>query len=630
MHMDVRQHERLGVRQWLTAALAGIIAAAVILFGAPLPASAAETSTGGVTLTVEYGGKTYNGSIVVTPGTSYTARVQYSVPELTPGGSATIAVPDGVTVPASALVVPAGNTVVESLALNADGDVVMTFKNPLDKSINQGVISFDFVFDKPETGTGYRDVTWSVDGQDTSVRVIVQKPGDELQPPISAGQNKTVGGVDLNRYVSLKDGRIGIDPAVATVAIPYTVSIDSGDERALTLTDTLGDYLAYDQGSFSAMLTTWDEDGFNKTTAPFALPAPSFAGSSFTVAGIDLPERSKLAIAYKAHIDPAKLDALREALQAEADKVAAGGSYSVALRNSADIDGVVRTTTVTIGGRINAAPSPNLGSAFAKQSSLAGQTQITLDADGRLAAPIDVTYTLKANLTEFAKFAGTQHELARNVVITDTLPAQISWHGGDFLTTTAGELALREAPSDVTAEDFASDAYVGFYQLGEDGKTLRINVGADTGKSYAFQAKAQVTSIEGLTAEKPGNQPQVEALYKIKNTATFQYKDATGARNASVENTLFVPKTPGSVIDDPSEFKKTTGGQITVRPGQSAAVTFTFELAAGAVPDLRTSRIIDEINHSVFDVSDLEKIRSSISGTYAGGRTSRAPISISR
>lgn len=90
-------------------------------------------------------------------------------------------VPDGVTITESTLVAPSGNTIVESLALNGAGDLVITLKDSLDKSINQGVIAFQFAFEPPQSGTGYRDVTWEVAGEPATARIIVKDPADQLR-----------------------------------------------------------------------------------------------------------------------------------------------------------------------------------------------------------------------------------------------------------------------------------------------------------------------------------------------------------------------------------------------------------------------------------------------------------------
>ena len=59
----------------------------------------------------------------------------------------------------------------------------------------------------------------------------------------------------------------------------------------------------------------------------------------------------------------------------------------------------------------------------------------------------------------------------------------------------------------------------------------------------------------------------MESLYTVPNTALFHFSDDRGPHRESVENTLFLSKAPGSVIDDPNAFDKTTGGTVAVRPG---------------------------------------------------------------
>ncbi|WP_261165783.1 SdrD B-like domain-containing protein [Microbacterium sp. Marseille-Q6965] len=600
--------------------IAALMAALLVLIGVQAPVAAAA-ATSGVTLSVDYGGETYGDTTVVTPGTSYTARLQYSVPDLTPGGTVTIGVPDGVTVPAEALSVPAGNTIIASLGLDAAGDVVVTFRDPLDRTIDQGVVSFDFRFDPPQSGTGYRDITWDVPGAPLTTRLIVKDADDELRPPLTDRQEKTAGDPGLGRFVSrAADGVVTLADGITAAPISYTIAIDAADARGgLVVSDTISEFLAFDPDSFAAELTAWDEDGFNKTTVPFALPEPAVDGRTFAIEGIDLPAGSQLRLTYTAHVRADQVEALRAALQEQADAVGEdGGTYAVAMKNNAVIDGADRSTTVSIGGWIAAAPRPDLGRAFSKGSNLSGQTRIALDDEGRLAEPVDVTYTLRADLTQFAAFVGTRHELTRNVVITDALPEQIEWAGEDFLRVTAGDLELTRAPGDVSAGDFAGDAYVGMYRLADDGKTLHINVGRDTSRSYAFEAAARITTLEGLRTRQPGTeQPQVDTMYTAENTARFEFR-ASGDENRTVRTTLYLPMPPGSVINDPAEFRKSTAGTVQVRPGERAQVAFTFSLAAGSVPDLRKSRIVDEVNREVFDLSDLGAIRDSITGSYDG------------
>ena len=616
-HMTHSTDTTWGSRRWLRGVIAALVAMMIAVVGMHVPANAA-VSAGGVTLSVTYGGQTYGGTTVVEPGLTYTARLQYSVPQLTPGSQVTVGVPDGITVPASALVVPAGNTVVESLELDGDGNVVMTFRDPLDNAIDQGVIAFDFQFEEPAGGSGFETVTWSLEAQEETVTVIVREPGDQFQPELNTSEAKSVGGANLNTHVSRTgDGTVAVSPAITGVEIPYTVRLESEQARTgVTVTDVISEYLEHDAGSVSATLVTWDEDGLNRTTAPFALDSVDVTGDTLTIAGLDVPAQSILEIRYHAHVRGDRIGDLEAALQAQADAVSTetGGSYSVVLGNEAVVDGSTRSASISVGGSVAAAPSPNLGAAFAKGVSPSGSIQIALNGDGELAEPIDVTYRLRADLRQFDGFEGTQHELQRNVVITDTLPSQVQWAGGAFVTS--ADLALTEAGVEcLAASDFAADECVGQFTV--NGQTLTINVGQDTTGNYLIEADAVVTSLAGLSVtNEPANQPQVQSRRTLTNAADFDFSDSRSPYRRTASNTLIEPKAPGSVIDDPSEFAKTTQSPVVLRPGESAQVPFTFTLAEGAVADLATSRLIDEVDTAVFDVSDLGLIQDSITGTY--------------
>ncbi|MGO1768645.1 MAG: hypothetical protein ACTHZX_01720 [Microbacterium sp.] len=600
---------------------AALLAALLVLIGVNAPATVSAAESSGVTVTISYGGETYGGTKVVTPGTSYTARVQYSVPNITPGGTVTIAVPDGITVPAEGLVVPAGNTVVKSMELDGDGDVVLTFLEEPDSTINQGVIGFDFVFDEPEQGTEIQEITWLIGGEEQTVTVIMKKPGDDLRPDFPSAEGKSVGDADLHRFVSIADGVVAVDPAIADAAISYTLAVDSAEARTgLTITDTLSEYLEYADADPTATLTTWDGNGLNKTTSDFALPELQLEGGVATLAGIDLPAHSTLRISYQAHVRADKVEALRAALQEKVDAVGEdGGWVQLELGNTATFDGTEKTGVVTVGVTVPGppvVPGPELVHAFVKKSSLSGETEIALTEDGALAAPVDLTYTLRADLTRFAGFEGATHELKRNVVVVDELPAQIDWAGGDFLSVVDGGLDLREVSADVSEADFAGDDHVGAYQVSGDGKTLRINVGQDTTKTHEFAAKASIVSVAGLDTWRSGDRPTVESFFKATNVAYFHYSDDRDPHRAPVDTVLYVPVAPGSSVDDGSRFRKWTDDDISVTSGTAAELTFDFAVEQGAVSDLRASRIIDEIDHDVFDVSDLDAIRDSITGSF--------------
>ncbi|WP_036320144.1 prealbumin-like fold domain-containing protein [Microbacterium indicum] len=585
------------------ALVAGLLAAMLAVFGLAAPAQAAET--GGVTLTVDYGGQSYDGTTVVTPGTSYSARIQYYVPDLTPGGTATIVVPDGVTVPESALTVPSGNRNVKSLALDGDGNVVVTFADPLDTTQNQGVLGFDFVFDEPSEGTGYRDITWTAGGQTTSTQVIVRDRDDELKPTdlADALAKSVVDGGDLSRYLSAADGVVTVDPAISDATLRYQVRIDSASARSgAIVVDTPSDYLAIDASSVTARITTWDEDGFHETVSDFELPAASFDGGVLTIPAFDIPAGSRLAISYDAHVAADEVEALQAALQA---KVGANGGWaSVEIGNSVAVGGATAQASVWPGVNVAGKPTFDAGDAFRKQSSLSGSTSIQVADDGSLVEPVDVTYTLRADLTAFEDFP---EQLTRNVVITDELPAGIRW--ADDVLAGAGLTRV----SGVSADAFAGDDHVGTYQV--DGQTLLINVGRDTATSWTLQAAAQIISPDGMPVDANYWDNTVDRAYTATNAASFAYRDGDAYR-ASVSDTLTVPVAGGTEVDDAQKFSKRTSDSLVLQPGESAAMSFTFTVGSGAVPDLASTRIIDEIDQAVFDTSDLDAIRDSISGAY--------------
>ncbi|MDE0572700.1 SpaA isopeptide-forming pilin-related protein [Demequina sp. B12] len=608
-------------RHLVRVAVAALMVAALSVLG--LQAVPAQAATAGVTLSIEYGGQTYNGDALVEPGQTYTARLQYSVPQLTPGGSVTVQVPDGITVPAGALTVPSGNTIVESLALDSDGNVVLTFQNPLDGTVDQGVIAFDFQFDAPSTGTGYRTVTWTVGEQTVSVDLIVREPGDELRPALTNTTAKSVGTHRLNSAVTRDAaGQVQLAPSVTTLPVPYTLRVDSVEARSgVDVVDTLSDYLRYDATTFYGSIVTWDADGFNRTSAPFPLGTPVVSGDSVTFANLDLPANSRLYITYNAYVRSERVADLRAALQAAADAIdpVKGGSYTQPLANQVTAGGVSARVQTTIGGRIAAEPTPSLSSAFQKRSNLASQVMVEVTDAGELSAPVVVNYTLRANLTRFADFVGTRHELSRNVVLTDTLPQAAVWNLDSSAISANGFVLTPASATCEAAADFSDDVCVNQYRFTDAGQTLEVNFGQDVTANMSVTAEAAWHSFQGLSADHdPDGLPQVQTRYRIINDGYFDYSDDKSHYRARHTRSLLVPRPPGSVIDDPTEFAKTTDGSFVLRPGESAHVPYTFTIANGAVPNLNQARFIDEVDTTVFDISDLEAIRASIVGTYDG------------
>ena len=607
-----------------TRLVAAFVAAAVAVLGlvAPTAALAAPAESDGVTLTVDYGDQTYDGRTVVEPGVDYTASLAYDLTTVEPGSSREITVPDGVVFPTG---VPAGNDAIASITQSGD-TLTVTFEDDF-AGTAQGFIDMVFQFTDPAGGSAVRDVSWELDGVSTEQTVIVKEPGDAFQPDIADDFAKDVGGHGLDGAVSYDQatGAVTVDPAVTGLAIPYTLTVDSASARTgATITDTISDYLEYDPAGFTAELTTWDEDGLNRTTAAFPLPAgqPTITGRSFTLAGLDIPEQSVLVISYAAHVAADQVDDLEAALQAQADEIdsSVGGDFSVSLDNGAAIDGgaaVTRTATIT--AHKPREPQPGPGSAFTKSSDLADPYALDPDGDGVLDLPVPVTYTLTADLTQFD--LGThpdydgKYALTDDVIVTDTLPNGLEWTGAvaaaapNALTAFAG-----------TAADFAADSDEGEYLI--DGQTLRVNVGEDVTRNWRISAGARIVSVDSLPSSTNTGSPQIREVYTVGNSATFAYTDGRGSHSytASKSNPLHVQQPDGSEITDPAAFAKTVGALPQMTIGEAYQVPYTFTIAAGAVVDLAQSRIIDTVNHDVFDVTadDLDAIRSTASGAYDG------------
>src|SRR5699024_3117975 len=105
----------------------------------------------------------------------------------------------------------------------------------------------------------------------------------------------------------------------------------------------------------------------------------------------------------------------------------------------------------------------------------------------------------------------------------------------------------------------------------------------------------------------------------LSNNASFHYREDTDPQRDSVWHRLILPMDPREGIDDSAQFSKTVSDEPhTVRPGESLEVPFSFSVGAGAVPNLAESQIVDHVDQDVFDLSDLEAISDSITGTYEG------------
>jgi DNA-directed RNA polymerase II subunit RPB1 len=591
--------------------LAGILVALMAVTGLSTPAFAAG---GSVTVFPVSSGNNHNGTPVLTEGGTYAFQLGYG--SMDDGAVVAIGLPEGITIPDAALVVPTGNTAVESLSVNGAGQLVVTFKDPFPGDVNQGVLDLSFTVDKVQKSE-VRDLVWNVDGTPTTQTVIVTEPGESPQST-GTSSNKSVAGVNIPH--SVVDGKVVIAPSALDATLPYTVTVSSKDARDITLTDTLGANLVFVEGSLTGSKTVRDASDLNPvTTALTGLPAIS--GTSLTHP-FRAEANSVYTFTYQAKIaDASALEAIRTELQKAYDDVDKlnGGSYSVALTNQVDVNGQKHSTTTRISGSVKGQDRPGTGNAFGKSvDPTAVELDERLSAGAALDEPIAATYTLRADLTVFAAFADGPFALTRNVVIRDTLPAESDWNtdAADFLTATDQTgTVVRLAPARGIEADFenaiAADAYRNTYVV--DGKNLFVNIGKDLTKTYTLKVGAIIDTLP----QRASGENQYATQYRVDNNAYFIYA-AGKYESKSASTTITVPKDTSGGVDDPNRFKKTTqGGTVTVTSGTSTTIPYTFTVGAN-VGDAATSRIIDEVDHTVFDVTEktLPAIKESITGSY--------------
>src|SRR5699024_2972010 len=365
-------------------------------------------------------------------------------------------------------------------------------------------------------------------------------------------------------------------------------------------------------------LSTWDETGWNKTTEDFDF-SPEISGNSFTTT-IDVPSPSELKVTYTASVSQNGLVELQAALQEAYDALdGEPGSYHIGLENTANFGGEESHTHVNIGGRITAREPPgppNLGQAFWKSGD---QTDINIETDdnGELVEPVDLTYTFKADLSQWDADEERENPedwtLDQNVVIHDKLPEQAQWNtdangfiaGGDFELTQATDF-------EGTVADFAADSYVGQYAV--VGQELFINIGRDQDTNVSNEVRALVTSIKGIH---PWTNQQATDYYEIRNDAAVSYRDGDPFQE-SVITRLIDRADTSEGVNDPNTFSKTadTDGIAYVDQGEPLTVDYQFVVQG---VDVTKSSIVDQRDPNIFDFTDedvLAEIQDNISGEY--------------
>jgi DNA-directed RNA polymerase II subunit RPB1 len=601
-------------RRWLSAAIALLLAFASVV-GMSLAASAA---TAGITSTILLNGAIYNGTPVVTEGDQITLRVQYN-DTVVPGATVVFDLGANVTVSG----VPTGNTAIASVTQNGN-QVSVTFADPWPSDVNQGVFDLTLTVN-PVDHSSEGEVTWKIDGEENSIRVIVRDDGDDFAN-VTEGYAKSVSPNNLDSFVVVQDGVVSLRPTIAEQVLTYALNLSTPTPLAgFLIRDQLPEGLSYVEDSFAYTQTTWDAHGLNRATSDPESFVPVITGDAFEWT-TNLPGPSVTRVTYGAKVTD--LDALTSALQAKYDALPGGiGTFETTLTNTAMFgeDGQTRTASVRVRGNVaDPNPGPNLGAAFAKDTDW-GSRNVETSEDGRLTPAADIVYTLKADLRGWDG-TNPNKQLNRNVVISDVLPSQATWvsSAGDFIHADGGLVLTRAASCPEEALAFAEDAFVNQYCV--DGQRLLINVGKDAALNANISVRAQVETVVGLeqtgwTSVKGG------VPYLLRNTADFFYRDGAPFGRTRDVTVVVLPESEEG-INDPSIFTKTGAAEeTTVNPGERVIVDYTFVVSAGKGIDARTSRIVDLVDATVFDTSDLTTV--AVSGSYDGQELAATDFALS-
>lgn len=591
--------------------------ASVIGLGAPVSFAA----TPGVTVDVNLGDEKYDGTSVVTENQTLTMVLQYDGAQVVPGSTVAIKLGSNVSVGS----IPPGNEAITSVTQdpNDPNTVLLTFADPWPAGSGQGVWALDFTVN-PVEHSSVEDITWSLDGEETSLNVIVKNGGDDFAN-VNENSSKYVSNAgNLNRFVKYDPAteRVTLDPAVIGAPVEYTLTADTKTARAgYSIADALPESMSYIADSFNAKQTTWDENGLNKTQSTVEFD-PEVNGNTFA-GELDLPGPSQTVITYKAAVaDEAARAALEAQLQAEADKVNKenGGNYRVNLKNTATLGETDREATLSVGGNITGTvsglPGPNAGG-LSKNSSWASQ-DVEPAEDGTLDPAQDIIYTIKSDLTSWDG-SNVKKTFKDNVIISDALPPQAKWSSedADFLKASGIELAKTD-PVDPAA--FAGDDYVGTYFV--DGQKMFINIGKGTDLNVTVELKAAIHTVGGL-AKSATNIPG-QSKYELTNRAEWKLNtEFTNGKNGYNNRvSLLAQEDNEEGFNAPNYFNKSSdAAQVEVQPGTSAPVKYTFTVGQGKGIDLAKSTIVDYVDTKVFDVSDLESIASNVTATYDWWRT---------
>ncbi|MBD9697999.1 hypothetical protein IGS67_00600 [Flavimobilis sp. GY10621] len=617
------RHSR-GLSQWWRKRVA-VLGALLLAFSGILgAANVAIAALPGIAIDLLHNGQVAADGHEVETGQNVQLRVSYDAEQLAGGESIVVSLPSGIDLNGA---LP-DNSAIESVTDHGNGTYTVLFKNPKPVGVTEGAFAFTFRAAN-ESGEGGSRITWELGGETHGVTIVVKDREVTPGEPYSHwnGHNKGVNSsANLSDFVTMgvDNGDIvftGLDSDIEDAVLTYTLTIDSKEARpaGYTVNDALSAGLSYGTG-FQATLTTFDTDGVADAGTPIAF-VPAVTGTSpqsFTGTLPALPQNSRVTITYTAAVtDTAALEAL---LRAKFNELGgAPGSFGISLSNTATFGGGdPRTASVYVGGNV---AGVGVGDEqFAKLQSWNQQT-LYIGDDGAVDDLDTMTYTLRANLSAWDG-RNANFTLSRNVVIQDTLIDQAEWLDGEagFLVVRpasgSGLQTLTQATTCTTADAFASDAYIGQWCL--NGQTLLINVGKNNPASQTnieIDVRAKLNTVTGLPT---GWTPiQGATAYNWSNKATFYYRAGDATDRWSPGATIVdLPGSPGEGIKEDQTFNKTSQTDVVrVNPGQSAKIKYNFTIDIGrAELDITKSRIVDEVNPELFDLSDLSNVK--VTGQY--------------
>lgn len=641
--------------------LAPLLAVILVLTGLTTFAPTANAATSslsldGINVDVNWG---TGNPPVLDEGSDVTFKVQYDR-DADGNGPFVVALPDALSMPVGPFAVPPRNDAVESLVVNADGTLTVTFKSTWPGDTNQGVFEFKAKVDSV-TKSEVVEQSWSIKSKNNGpvskpVEVIVKNDGDVFEDVANTPKSKTGSG-NGNAAVSVNKTtrKISVDTtALAAQEFSYTVTMPFTGARTQTLADKLPAGMSYVSNSFSYKVISWDADGLNRTVSDaqsFAPPVTgtAAAGQGFSTA-INGAAKTVIVATYKAKItDPAVLNGIEAQLQAQYDAVDAAGGYdknqwlNVLFENAATIDGTTKKASVEVGTNHDAIAVPATGTGagnFAKTANWK-KKNVDPDADGVLDPALEVEYTLRANLKIFNEQGDTPVEkqfatLGSDVIITDTLTKPgVSWRT-DRITAPIGF-------SQTLSCFVGTQPTAGQWCITADRKTFMANVGSSKTTDATFKVTAQISSVDGL--DSASTNVAGATATKYNNQATFTWSNAWDVANNKPERNskpgaevvmVDRPNDTDSSFNDKDTFEKTgPTKEVTVSPGQSTKLDYSFTVNGGNSEiadqevDVRNVKIVDVVNTEIFDLSDLPAIKADLSGNYNGTNLLPADFDVS-